>query len=302
MELRHLRYFVVVAEEGNITRAAERLHISQPPLSRQIQQLEEELGVELLQRGSRPLQLTEAGQFFYQHANQLLLQTQELSAMTQRVGTTERTMSIGFVGSTLYGMLPKLIRRFRAEQNRVKITLHEMSSLEQIEALKTGNIDVGFGRIRHEDPNVRRIVLREEPLVVALPQGHPLILSKEKLNLLDIVGETLIVYPKSPRPSFIDQVLAIFHDRGLEPHDIHETRELQVAMGLVAAAEGVSVVPANVQKLKREDICYKEFEEDTIVSPIILSTRKLDESGEIKRLLSMIIDIYQEEQTEHIMR
>ena len=148
MDLRHLRYFVVVAEEGNITRAAERLHIAQPPLSRQIQQLEEELGVPLLVRGSRPLTLTEAGQFFYAHARQLLSQTRELEAMTRRIGTIERKLSIGFVGSTLYGMLPKVIRRFRSEQNTTELTLHEMTSMEQISALKEGKIDVGFGRIR----------------------------------------------------------------------------------------------------------------------------------------------------------
>lgn len=300
MDLRHLRYFVVVAEEGNITRAAERLHIAQPPLSRQIQQLEEELGVPLLVRGSRPLTLTEAGQFFYAHARQLLSQTRELEAMTRRIGTIERKLSIGFVGSTLYGMLPKVIRRFRSEQNTTELTLHEMTSMEQIRALKEGKIDVGFGRIRHEDPNVRRIVLREERLVVALPSGHALAEGKPVLSLLDIADETLIVFPKAPRPSFADQVLASFHDRGLEPKKIYEARELQVAIGLVAAGEGVAIVPGSVQGLKREDVCYRELEDRNMVSPIILSTRLLDESREIKLLIEMIIRIYEEEKIDYI--
>ena len=300
MDLRHLRYFVVVAEEGNITRAAERLHIAQPPLSRQIQQLEEELGVPLLVRGSRPLTLTEAGQFFYAHARQLLSQTRELEAMTRRIGTIERKLSIGFVGSTLYGMLPKVIRRFRSEQNTTELTLHEMTSMEQIRALKEGKIDVGFGRIRHEDPNVRRIVLREERLVAALPSGHALADGKPVLSLLDIVDETLIVFPKAPRPSFADQVLASFHDRGLEPKKIYEARELQVAIGLVAAGEGVAIVPSSVQGLKREDVCYRELEDRNMVSPIILSTRLLDESREIKLLIEMIIRIYEEEKIDYI--
>ena len=300
MDLRHLRYFVVVAEEGNITRAAERLHIAQPPLSRQIQQLEEERGVPLLVRGSRPLTLTEAGQFFYAHARQLLSQTRELEAMTRRIGTIERKLSIGFVGSTLYGMLPKVIRRFRSEQNTTELTLHEMTSMEQIRALKEGKIDVGFGRIRHEDPNVRRIVLREERLVAALPSGHALADGKPVLSLLDIVDETLIVFPKAPRPSFADQVLASFHDRGLEPKKIYEARELQVAIGLVAAGEGVAIVPGSVQGLKREDVCYRELEDRNMVSPIILSTRLLDESREIKLLIEMIIRIYEEEKIDYI--
>lgn len=299
MDLRHLRYFVVVAEEGNITRAAERLHIAQPPLSRQIQQLEEELGVSLLVRGSRPLTLTEAGQFFYAHARQLLSQTRELEAMTRRIGTIERKLSIGFVGSTLYGMLPKVIRRFRSEQSTTELTLHEMTSMEQISALKEGKIDVGFGRIRHEDPNVRRIVLREERLVAALPVGHALS-GRPAISLLDLVDDMLIVFPKAPRPSFADQILASFHDRGLEPKKVYEARELQVAIGLVAAGEGVAIVPASVQGLKREDVCYLPLQDHNMVSPIILSTRLLDESREIKLLIEMIIRIYEEEKIDYI--
>lgn len=300
MELRHLRYFVTVAEEGNITRAAEKLHIAQPPLSRQIQQLEDELGVQLLERGARPLKLTEAGQFFYAHALQLLSQTRELEAMTRRIGIIDRKMSIGFVGSTLYGMLPKVIRRFRAEHDTIELTLHEMTSMEQIAALKEGKIDVGFGRIRHEDPNVRRIVLREERLIAAIPAGHPLSAERPALSLHELAGETLIVFPKAPRPSFADQVLAAFHDRGLEPRKVYEARELQIAVGLVAAGEGVAIVPASVQGLKREDVCYKELDDRNMVSPIILSTRLLDESREIRLLIAMIIQIYEENQMDYI--
>ena len=301
MELRHLRYFVAVAEEGNITRAAERLHIAQPPLSRQIQQLEDDLGVQLIERGARPLKLTEAGQFFYAHAQQLLSQTRELKAMTKRIGTIDSKMSIGFVGSTLYGMLPKVIRRFRAEHKTIELTLHEMTTMEQISALKEGKIDVGFGRIRHEDPSVRRIVLREERLIVALPHEHPFSLVESSLLLQDLAAETLIVFPKSPRPSFADQVLAAFHDRALEPRSIYEARELQIAIGLVAAGEGVAIVPGSVQGLRREGVCYKELDDPNMVSPIILSTRLLDESNDIKLLIRMIVDIYGEEQISSVI-
>jgi DNA-binding transcriptional LysR family regulator len=219
--------------------------------------------------------------------------------MTRRIGTIERKLSIGFVGSTLYGMLPKVIRRFRSEQNTTELTLHEMTSMEQISALKEGKIDVGFGRIRHEDPNVRRIVLREERLVAALPSGHALT-DRPVISLLDLVDDTLIVFPKAPRPSFADQILASFHDRGLEPKKIYEARELQVAIGLVAAGEGVAIVPASVQGLKREDVCYLPLQDHNMVSPIILSTRLLDESREIKLLIEMIIRIYEEEKIDYI--
>jgi DNA-binding transcriptional LysR family regulator len=292
MELRHLRYFIAVAEERNFTRAAERLHIAQPPLSRQIQQLEEGLGVLLFERNTRPLKLTDAGRFFYAHAQQLLAQTAELESMTKRVGKIERKLSMGFVASTLYGMLPKIIRRFREQYSEVELTLHEMSTMDQIQALKEGRIDVGFGRIRQEDPNVKRIVLREEPLIVALPSEHPLLSAKPVLSLKDILAETVIIFPKAPRPSFADQVLAAFHDRAIEPKKIYEVRELQIALGLVAAGEGVAIVPKSVSGLKRDDVCYKELDDPHLVSPIIMSTRMLDESEDIKALRDLIYDLY----------
>ncbi|AOJ05846.1 MULTISPECIES: LysR family transcriptional regulator [Burkholderia] len=294
MELRHLRYFVAVAEEQNFTRAAERLHIAQPPLSRQIQQLEDALGVMLFERHARPLKMTDAGRFFYSHAVQLLAQTAELESMTKRVGKIERSLSVGFVGSTLYGMLPRIIRRFRDEYGEVELSLHEMSTMDQIKALKEGRIDVGFGRIRHEDPSVRRIVLREERMIVALPVGHPLEAAKPLLSLHDLVNETLIIFPKTPRPSYADQVLAAFHDRALKPQKIYETRELQIALGLVAAGEGVSVVPRSVHGLKRDDVSYKELDDPNLVSPIIMSTRMLDESTDIRAMLTLIYQLYDE--------
>ncbi len=294
MELRHLRYFVAVAEERNFTRAAERLHIAQPPLSRQIQQLEDGLGVQLFERNTRPLRLTDTGRFFYTHALQLLAQTSELEAMTRRVGKIERKMSVGFVGSTLYGMLPKIIRRFRTEHSDIELSLHEMSTMDQIKALKEGRIDVGFGRIRHEDPSVRRVVLREERMIVALPIGHPLSEEGAVLSLQDLVGEPLIIFPKAPRPSYADQVLAAFHDRALKPRRIHEVRELQVALGLVAAGEGISVVPSSVHGLKRDDVTYRELDDPRLVSPIIMSMRMLDESDDLRAMQEMIYRLYEE--------
>ncbi|MBN3856364.1 MULTISPECIES: LysR family transcriptional regulator [unclassified Paraburkholderia] len=300
MELRHLRYFVAVAEERSFTRAAQRLHIAQPPLSRQIQQLEEILGVQLFERNSRPLKLTDTGRFFYQHASQLLAQTAELESMTRRVGKIERNLSVGFVGSTLYGMLPKIIRRYRQQHAEVELSLNEMSTMDQIKALKEGRIDVGFGRIRLDDPSVRRVVLREERMIVALPQGHVLGDSKTVLSLHDLLNETLIIFPKSPRPSYADQVLAAFHDRALKPARVLETRELQVALGLVAAGEGISIVPKSVYGLKRDDVVYKDLDDANLVSPIIMSMRMLDESEDLQRMLQLIYDLYDEQGMEYL--
>lgn len=174
MELRHLRYFQVLAQTLNFTRAAELLHIAQPPLSRQIQQLEDELGVILLERG-RPLKLTDAGRFFHEHSTALLEQLNKVCDNTRRIGLGEKTwLGIGFAPSTLYGVLPELIRRLRSgEPLELELGLSEMTTLQQVQALKAGRIDIGFGRIRIDDPAIIQTVLTEDRLVAALPAGHP---------------------------------------------------------------------------------------------------------------------------------
>lgn len=294
MELRHLRYFVAVADEKNFTRAAERLHIAQPPLSRQVQQLEEELGVALIEKGSRPLRLTEAGRFFHAHAQELLDKAADLKAMTQRVGKIDRKFAIGFVASTLYGLLPEIVRRFRNRYQSLEISFHELTTMEQLQALKEGRIDVGFGRLKSEDPAIRRIVLREESLIVALPTGHRLSGTEGPVKLSELSSETLLVYPKNPRPSFADQVLATFKERNLVPQQVQEVRELQIAIGLVGAGQGIAIVPQSLQGMIRTDVVYRPLEERQAVSPIIFSARHMDRSPELVNMLEVIYEIYEE--------
>lgn len=300
MELRHLRYFVAVADEKNFTRAAERLHIAQPPLSRQVQQLEEELGVLLIEKGSRPLRLTEAGKFFHAHAQELLDKAADLKAMTQRVGKIDRKFAIGFVASTLYGLLPEIVRRFRNRFESVEISFHEMTTMEQLQALKEGQIDVGFGRLKSEDPAIRRILLREEALIVALPVGHRLAAIEGPLKLADLVQETLLVYPKAPRPSFADQVLATFKERNLVPQQVQEVRELQIAIGLVGAGQGIALVPQSLQGMVRADVVYRPLDDVQAVSPTIFSARHMDRSPELVNMLEVIYEIYDELGIAHV--
>lgn len=292
MELRHLRYFVAVAEERNFTRAAERLHIAQPPLSRQMQQLEETLGVQLIEKGSRPLRLTEAGQFFLAHAKPLLEQVRDLKSMTQRVGKLERTLTAGFVASTLYGLLPDIIRRYRERHPEVEVTLHEMTTVEQLKALKEGRIDVGFGRLKSEDPSIRRILLRDERMVVALSPGHRLSEREEGVKLMELIHEPLLVYPKSPRPSFADQVLAAFSIAHLTPDHVTEVRELQIAMGLVAAGQGISIVPESVQGMHHRNVLYRPIQDKHAFSPILFSVRHMDRSPELHNMLAAVYSVY----------
>lgn len=293
MELRHLRYFVTVVREGNFTRAAERLHIAQPPLSRQIQQLEASLDVQLLERRSRPLRPTDAGRLFYEHALHILDRVEVLTIMTKRVGQLERgRFGIGFVGSTLYGPLPELVRRFRAAYPELQVELVELTSMQQIAALKDGRVDVGFGRLAIEEPMLRSEILRQEPLIVALPIGHALLDRPSLPRLVNLVAEPLILYPKEPRPSYADHVLALYRRCGLEPKTVLEVSGVQTALGLVAAGEGIAIVPDALQRLRRDDILYRRLNEERAVSPIIMSCRQHDSSREITSLLDLIREQY----------
>lgn len=295
MDFRHLKYFVAVADEQNFTRAAERLHISQPPLSRQIQDLEEELGTPLFERGSRPLKLTDAGRFFYGHATRLLEQAAQAVRSTKRIATLERRLVIGFVSSTMYGALPLLVRKFRAACPQTELALTEMSTVEQIEALKIGRIDVGFGRVRLDDPSIKREILREERLVVAIPGEHELASQPGPLTLPEVAAHALLVYPRTPRPSYADQVLSLFRDLALEPVSVHEVQEMQTALGLVASGMGLCVVPASVHRLRPDEVVYRPLAEPQAVSPIIMSTRLQDQSSDITLLRQLIDDIYAEQ-------
>ncbi len=296
LDLRHLRTFVAVAEEQSFTRAAARLRIAQPPLSRQLQQLEAELGVTLIERGSRPARLTEPGRVLFEQAVQILDRVAEMRSIARRM--TEARLgrfSIGFVASTLYGHLPAILRDFRAARPNTEITVLELTSIEQIAALKEGRIDVGFGRIPFEDPTITRLLLRNETMVAALPSGHRLLGKAGPLVLSDLLDDPLIVYPKSPRPSYADQVIALYRSRGLRPASLHEVRELQTALGLVAAGLGICLVPAAVERLQREGVAYRALDDALAISPIIMSHRGDDRSAELVLILDIIKAVYRRE-------
>jgi LysR family transcriptional regulator, benzoate and cis,cis-muconate-responsive activator of ben and cat genes len=293
MELRHLRYFTTVAAEGSFSRAAEKLNIAQPPLSRQVQQLEEELGVRLLDRG-RPITLTESGRYFFEQSRQILQRIEDMRAMTKRIAKgLILQFNIGFVASTLYDSLPELIRRFRIIVPGVEVQLVELTTLEQLAALKDGRIDVGFGRLRFDDEMITRRIIREERLCLAVPVGHPLCGAPGPLRLKHTAGEPLIIYPKSPRPSYADQVMGFYSDAGVEPTIGSEAKELQTALGLVASGGGICVVPASVKRLGRDDVRYIDLDEPKMITPIIMSFRKNDTSRLLEHLQTLVRDFDQ---------
>ena len=288
MELRHLRYFAAVARELNFSRAAEELHIAQPALSRQIRQLEDELGAELFDRSARPLRLTPAGQFFQGQTQQVLDRLTEARAATVRIARGRRAwFSIGFVPSTLYGALPEVIRRFREAQPAVEVGLSELTTVQQFEALKAGRIDVGFGRLRFDDERITCEVIQEETVIAALPAGHRLARHKH-LSLAKLASAPLLLYPAKPRPSYADQVLEMFRSRGLHPTVALEANELQTAIGLVVAGIGYALVPRSVQALHREGLVYLPLSDEGVGSPVIMNCRAGDASDLLVQFRAMV--------------
>lgn len=292
VDLRHLRYFMTVATERNFTRAADRLGMAQPPLSRQIRELEEELGTTLFVRNSRPVALTDAGRLLLEHAQDTLNSVDRLKQAMKRFTEHQRQrFVIGFVGSTIYGPVPAMIRSFRARAPELDVDLVEMNTLAQMKALGDGRIDAGIGRLVFDDAAIGRLIIQREPLVVALPAEHPLARDSRPVSLQALLDDTLILYPSEPRPSYADQVLGLFRHHGATPRAISEVRELQTALGLVAAQSGISVVPNAIQRLRRDDIVYRPIVEQDAVSPIILSWRVSDQTAAIQLLREICTDL-----------
>jgi DNA-binding transcriptional LysR family regulator len=297
MDLRQLRYFVAVVRERNFTRAAEQLRIAQPPLSRQIQLLEQEIGVPLLIRNTRPVRTTDAGRLVYEQAMQILGRVDQMRTAARHVGLHHRTvLSIGFVASVLYSGLPTLMRKLRQHAPELDIQMVELMSVQQIQALKEGRIDIGFGRVPHSDPNVAGIVLREEPLAVVVPVGSPMARVSTPIPIAELAGQKLIVYPKAPRPGFADQVLNVLHGDGVQPAEVLEVQEIQAALGLVAAEFGICVIPASARQI-RQDVHYRLIDSDHATSPIILNHRVNDNSIYVELIKQLVSEMYSEPQT-----
>jgi LysR family transcriptional regulator, cis,cis-muconate-responsive activator of cat and ben genes len=296
MELRHLRYFVTVVEEQSITKAAEKLCIAQPPLSRQIQNLEQELGILLFERGSRPVRTTEAGQFFYQHAVQILTHTAQATSMAKRISAVNKIVRIGYVSSLLYALLPQIIYLFRQRHPDIEVELIECGTKDQIEALKQGKIDLGFGRLRISDPAIKRIVLREEKLKLAVHKNHHLAAHIEQgLYLSQITHETIFSYPATQKPNFSTLIQSIFTELGLVPKDMIEVREIHMALGLVSSGEGICLIPESASDIGMKNLVYIPILDMEAYSPISLSVRNMDQSNYVPNILACVKEVFEQE-------
>jgi DNA-binding transcriptional LysR family regulator len=287
MDLRQIRYFQHVAAELNFTRAAQLLHMAQPPLSRQIKMLEEEIGVPLFERVGRGVRLTDAGLYFRDQTELITQKLEETVQATRRIGRKERRrLGVGFVPSVLYGYMPAFIRELRALDPNVEISFLEMITLEQFNALKTGRIDIGIGRLLLQDDEIDRLVLWEEPLALAVLSSHALA-RRKRVTVAQLQHQPVILYPARPRPSYADHVLELLRSHGCKPQVVQEVNELQTAVGLVAAGVGVSIVPDSVRTLHRADVAYVPIGDAGFTSPVMLSWRRNDQSPLVASVLAL---------------
>lgn len=257
MELRQLRYFIAVAEERSFSRAAGRLHISQPPLSTQIMMLEEELGVRLLERSNRGVSLTTAGSVFYEEMRAVLVRLEHGKTRTKQAGQGDvGTLSIGFVSIADYGVLPPALKEFRHRFPKVEVHLHELTTDAQIREMRMGRLDVGIalGPIQDHDLDFESLI--HEDLVMAAPSRHPLIKAKRPIDLRLFSMESFIAPPRDIAPGLHDLMISRCHSSGFVPRITQQARQMQTIIGLVTAGMGVALVPASVQNLKRTGVQY----------------------------------------------
>jgi DNA-binding transcriptional LysR family regulator len=258
MELRHLRYFLAVAEELNFTRAAARLGISQPPLTQQVKALEAELGVTLLDRSAYRIELTDAGRIFAAEAARILGDARSAVQAARRAatGATGR-VRVGFTESASFNSLvTSTLRSFRSEYPAVEISLEEHPSTELIETLREGRLDAAF--VRPPLPVQRGLaldLLEKEPLVAAVPSGHPLA-GRPRVALGALAGETFILYPRAVRPGLADTVIAACEAAGFTPKVGQYAPQLSSTINLVAASLGISLVPESMRCLQARAVTY----------------------------------------------
>jgi DNA-binding transcriptional LysR family regulator len=277
IELRHLRYFVTVAEELHFGRAAQRLGMAQPPLSQQIQRLETLVGYQLFERKPR-VALTESGKVLLTAARRTLLQVEQGVDATRRAGRGESgTLTVGFAASAMLTAVPRVFRVYRDRFPEVDLRLREMSTSAQLEALKAGIIDVGFLREPTVDESLIAEPVVREPFVVVLPPEHAL-RTRSRLPLEALAGEPFVLFPRFVAPTLYDQVIELCRSAGFHPKRVQEAQEWLTIVSLVDTGLGVSLVPASFERLGWGGVSYHPLEPEGSRTTIALCRRREEPS------------------------
>lgn len=258
MELTDLRSFVAVAEELHFGRAAERLHVTQPPLSRQIRRLEEKLGVQLFRRTTRRVEITDAGRAFLVEARAVLDAAAAAIRRTQRVDRGEvGRIAIGAVTPAIDGFLPAIVRDFRTRHPEISVSIAEMDTSAQLDALRADRVHIGFVRLAdHDVRGLETRVVHREPHVVALPRGHRLA-KEHSVSLRSLAGEPLVVLAPDVQPELHRRFVTACAAAGFAPKIVQSARTIPTITALAAAGVGVAVVPESARHVRREGIAWR---------------------------------------------
>jgi DNA-binding transcriptional LysR family regulator len=288
MDLRQLRYFVAVAEERHFGRAAQRLHMSQPPLSMQIKALERELGIELLERTSRRVALTDAGRALLERARTILVAVEEAREVARGAEEgLQGRLEVGFISSASLSLLPPSIRLFRERFGSIELELKELTSAQQIDALYEGGIRVGLVRLPLRAPGIRFEPVLEERLVVALPSGHALE-GLDRVSLETIVDLPLIFFTRQLIPGFHAQIVELFQRVGAFPKVAQHAVHVQTIVGLVASGVGIAILPGSAERVIREGVVYRTLDVPDATSWMGLAWVEGDESKLVKNFIGTV--------------
>ena len=256
LELRHLRYFIAVAEELHFGRAARKLGITQPPLSLQIQRLEAELGVQLFERTNRRVQLTPAGKTLLEEGRHVVADFNSATDAARRAARGETgSLTVAFAASVMFLSLPRIIRRFRTQFPNVRLELRELPTGPQIIALRNGELDIGFLREPSRDAELTTETVMREGLLLALSKRHELA-SRKRLRLADVANEDFVLFPRDLAPGLYAHVLAVCAEAGVHPRIVQTSRELYTTVSLVEAGLGVTIIPASVRQMGWRGVRY----------------------------------------------
>lgn len=287
-ELRHLRYFVAVAEELHFGRAAERLGIAQPPLSQQVQALERALGVTLLERSRRHVALTPAGDAFLSSARRLLDDARLAAETARRTARGETgAITVAFAASVMFLALPRIIRRFRDQFPSVHLELRELATGPQLAALRTGDLDVGFLRHPPTDPALFTETVMTEPLLIAVSRRDPLA-SRRRLALSELAQRDFVLFPADLAPGLHAQVTALCANAGFIPHVRQVSRELYTTVSLVEAGMGVTIIPASVRKMGWRGVKYFPIRDAAATSHIDAAWRADNTNPVVRAFLDLV--------------
>ena len=288
MELRQLRYFLAVAEEMNFSRAAERLQIAQPPLSRQIHQLEMELGVELFYRTKRQIQLTETGRVFLEEARQILERVDQGLVTVERANRGEiGQLVVGFEGSSTYDVIPVSLKVYRERFPNVDLAVYAMTTEEQFQALLDGRIQVGFMVSPLKNKHLTLDPILREPLVLALPESHPLA-TQSQVRVRDLEGESFIMFHRHRGCGLYDNAIAVCRQAGFSPRVIQEADEMQVILGFVAAELGIALLSASVQQFQRPGVTYRALLPATPEVVLTLAWQHTNQSPVLQAFIQVV--------------